>query len=235
MTGLASSPESAKDRGMGKPIVQKIIAVVLVIGGIIGASVLASSRKAPRRQAQEIQPLLVRVEAVQRQDVPMLVHGYGTVRPSVQIQIAPQVSGTVVRVHPQLVNGGFLYADEELLSIDPAEYTLQVEIQKAEVARAKVKLQQEQAESAVARAEWEEMNPGIKPDSPLTLREPQIEQARAELVAARARLENARLDLRRTSIKVPFAGRILEESVDVGPIQVTGFHLIQPEKKGWWI
>jgi RND family efflux transporter MFP subunit len=79
-----------------------------------------------------------------------------------------------------------------------------------------VKLQQEQAEAAVARAEWEEMNPGIKPDSPLTLREPQIEQARAELVAAKARLENARLNLRRTHISVPFDGRILEESVDVG-------------------
>jgi len=125
-------------------------------------------------------------------------------------------------VHSQLVNGGFLRAGEELLSIDPAEYKLQIEIQKAEVARAKVKLQQEQAEAAVARAEWEEMNPGIRPDSPLTLREPQIEQARAELVAAKARLENARLNLRRTRIKVPFAGRILEESVDVGQSLVAG-------------
>lgn len=222
MTGLASSGESVEDRGMGKPIVQKLIAVVLVVGGIIGASMLASSRKVPRREAREIQPLLVRVEAVQRQDVAMRVHGYGTVRPSVQIQIAPQVSGTVVRAHPQLVNGGFLRAGEELLSIDPAEYTLQVEIQKADVARARVKLQQEQAEAAVARAEWEEMNPGVRPSSPLTLREPQIEQARAELVAATARLENARLNLRRTLIKVPFAGRILEESVDVGQSLVAG-------------
>ena len=201
---------------MGKPIIQKLIAVLLVVGGIVGASVLASSRKPPRREPQEIQPPLVQVQAVQRQDVSMRVQGYGTVRPSVQIQIAPQVSGTAVRVHPQLVNGGFIRAGEELLRIDPAEYTLQIEIQKAEVARAKVKLQQEQAEAAVARAEWEEMNPGIKPDSPLTLREPQIEQARAELVAARARLENARLNLRRTHISVPFDGRILEESVDVG-------------------
>ncbi len=207
---------------MGKPIVQKLIAVMLVVGGIIGASVLASSRKAPRREPHKIQSPLVRVQAVQRQDVPMRVHGYGTVRPSVQIQIAPQVSGTVVWVHPQLVNGGFIRAGEELLRIDPAEYTLQVEIQKAEVARAKVRLQQEKAEAAVARAEWDEMNPGIKPDSPLTLREPQIEQAQAELVAAQARLENARLNLRRTHISVPFDGRILEESVDVGQALVAG-------------
>ena len=201
---------------MGKPVIQKLIAVILVVGGIVGAGVLTSSRKAPRREPQEIQPPLVQVQAVQRQDVPMRVRGYGTVRPSVQIQIAPQVSGMAVRVHPQLVNGGFIRAGEELLRIDPAEYSLQVEIQKAEVARAKVKLQQEQAEAAVARAEWDEMNPGIKPDSPLTLREPQIEQARAELVAAKARLENARLNLSRTHISVPFDGRILEESVDIG-------------------
>lgn len=207
---------------MGKPIVQKLTAVMLVVGGIIGASMLASSRQAPRREPHKIQSPLVRVKAVQRQDVPMRVHGYGTVRPSVQIQIAPQVSGPVVWVHPQLVNGGFIRAGEELLRIDPAEYTLQVEIQKAEVARAKVRLQQEKAEAAVAQAEWDEMNPGIKPDSPLTLRKPQIEQVQAELVAAQARLENARLNLRRTRISVPFDGRILEESVDVGQSLLAG-------------
>lgn len=207
---------------MAKPIAQKLIALVLVIGGIIAASVLASSRQAPSREPQEIKPPLVRVQKVQRQDVPMRVHGYGSVRPSVQIQIAPQVSGTVSRVHPNLVNGGFVRAGEELIVIDPAEYTLQVEIQKAEVVRAKVRFEQEKAEAAVARAEWEEMNPGVKPDSPLTLREPQIEQAQAELVAAQARLENARLNLRRTRISAPFDGRIVEESVDVGQSLVAG-------------
>ena len=207
---------------MAKSIAQKLIAIVLVIGGIIAASVLASSRQAPRREPQESKPPLVRVQAVQRQDIPMRVHGYGTVRPSVQIQIAPQVSGTVIHVHPNLVNGGFIRAGEELITIDPAEYTLQVEIQKAEVVRAKVRFEQEKAEAAVARAEWDEMNPGVKPDSPLTLREPQIEQAQAELVAAQARLENTRLNLRRTRISAPFDGRIAEESVDVGQSLVAG-------------
>ena len=222
LTGLAHNRVAAKDRGMAKPIAQKLIALVLVIGGIIAASVLAASRQAPHREPQAIKPPLVRVQAAQRQDAPMRVHGYGTVRPSVQIQIAPQVSGMVIRVHPNLVNGGFVRADEELIVIDPAEYTLQVEIQKAEVVRAQVRFEQEKAEAAVARAEWDEMNPGVKPDSPLTLREPQIEQARAELVAAQARLENARLNLRRTRIRAPFDGRIVEESVDVGQSLVAG-------------
>jgi Membrane-fusion protein len=48
------------------------------------------------------------------------------------------------------------------------------------------------------------------------LRKPQLEGAKASLAAAEALLKKARLDQQRTHILAPYAGRILEQQVDIG-------------------
>ena len=51
--------------------------------------------------------------------------------------------------------------------------------------------------------------------SSLTLREPQVAQARAQLSASRAALERVRLDLERTTIRAPFSGILRRKLVDL--------------------
>ena len=67
-------------------------------------------------------------------------------------------------------------------------------------------LEREIAESELARKDWEELGEGEA--SPLTLRIPQLEEARALLNAAEADLEKAKLNLERTIISLPFDGLI---------------------------
>jgi RND family efflux transporter MFP subunit len=50
----------------------------------------------------------------------------------------------------------------------------------------------------------------------LVLRGPQVKRATANVASAQARLENAKLNLERTSIQAPYAGRILTKNADVG-------------------
>ena len=58
--------------------------------------------------------------------------------------------------------------------------------------------------------------------SPLTLWEPQMEAAEAALARDRAVLAAAELQLSRTEVHAPFAGVVLEESVDVGQFVAAG-------------
>jgi len=121
------------------------------------------------------------------------------------------------------VSGCFLEADAPMLRIDPYDYEQAVVRAAAEIAAAKLRLAQEQAEADVARAEWEELGEG--PPSDLTARVPHLENARAAVAAAEANLVRAEHDLERTEIKAPYAGRVREKAVDVGQFVSPGNQL----------
>jgi len=107
-----------------------------------------------------------------------------------------------------------------LVRIDPRDYELAVAQAEAQVAQAQVRVDVEEAEAAVAKEEWQSLGSG-EPTA-LTLREPQMAEARASLQASEARLEQAQLALERTVIKAPFDGRIREKKVDIGQFVAPG-------------
>ncbi len=152
----------------------------------------------------------------------MVVHGYGTVSPKVQVELVPQVSGKVVWVSPQFKAGGFARRDEQILKIDPLDYELGVRQARALVADAQVRLETEIAEAEVARSEWEQLHPNTEPTSTLVLRDPQIRQARAALESAEAQLAVSELNLERTTLSLPFDAQIISEMVDLGQYVMSG-------------
>jgi RND family efflux transporter MFP subunit len=209
---------------MSPKALKLVIPIVVLIAGAAAAALIASARKAPPRVDRPPLGPLVEVVATQRADVPIVVTGHGEVVARVAVDIVPQVQGQVVRVHPSFVAGGFFKAGEVLVVIEPRDYELAVERAQAAVARAKVTLEREQAEAEVAREEWNGLHPGEEPTG-LVIREPQIRQAEAELAAAVADLDVAKLNLERTRISLPFDGVVVSESVDVGQFVGNGSRL----------
>jgi RND family efflux transporter MFP subunit len=207
---------------MSRNTLKIVLPVVVLIVGVAAAMLLASSRKAPPRTERVSLGPLVEVIVAEVGDVPIVITGHGEVGAKVAVDVVPQVSGQVDRVHPALVAGGFFKAGEPLIVIDPEDYELAVERAVAAVARAQVALEREQAEAAVAREEWDALNPGEEPPSGLVVREPQVRQAEAELAAAQADLHAAQLSLARTKVSVPFEGTVVSESVDVGQYVTPG-------------
>ncbi len=87
-------------------------------------------------------------------------------------------------------------------------------------------LAEEQARSAQAAADWKRLgNPGKAP--PLVLRTPQLNAAKASVASAEAALAIARLNLERTRIRAPYAGRVLDTEVDLGQVVSSGTTLGQ--------
>lgn len=211
-----------RQRFTGRGLLQALLAIVIVGVGIAGAVTFYLLKKPPERMQQDLQAPLVEVIQLHSEDIPMVVQGYGTVIPKVQVDIIPEVAGKVVYIHPGFIVGGFIPANQTMLRIDPRDYELAVRQAEAAVADAKVLLETEQAEADVARTEWKQLHPDTEPTSPLVLRQPQIRKAQALLDSSEAQLATTQLRLERTNLSLPFDVLITTESVDLGQYIVTG-------------
>ena len=201
---------------------QLLFALAITIFGILILLILVKLKKPPQRVEKENPAPLVEVTTLNIRDIQMIISGYGTVTPKVQVEIVPQVSGKLVSVNPQFKAGGFIPAGSPLLEIDPRDYELAVQQAQAIVAEAVVKLDLEKAEAQVARQEWDQINPNTEPTSPLVLRQPQIRQAQAKLESAKAQLAAANLSLERTKLSLPIDVRIVSEKIDLGQYVIAG-------------
>ncbi len=187
---------------------------VLAAAGWYGMELLGSAPDPVKRPPRPNVPT-VEVMEVRPTDYPIMVPSRGSVSPRTQSTLIPEVSGRIVEVSPNFRPGGFFEAGEPLLRIDDSDYRQAQVITRAELAQARLNLREEQAQADQARLDWDKLGMGGKPGE-LTLRRPHLENRRAEVAAAQARLERAETDLQRTRIRAPYAGRVLEKKVDVG-------------------
>jgi RND family efflux transporter MFP subunit len=191
-----------------------LLPVAVLVVAAFAAVTLVGMQTPPETVSVPSRPPVVRVHTVTLEDHQFSVETQGTVRPRTEGKVVPEVAGRVVWVSPDFVSGGFLETGAAILRVDPYDYEQGVVRAAAEVAAARLRLAQEEAESEIARAEWEELGEGPPPD--LTVRVPQLENARASVAAAEANLVRAQQDLDRTEIRSPYAGRVRERAVDVG-------------------
>ena len=213
----------------------RLLTIAVIIIGASGiAGVMIMVRPDPPRRPAEPESPIVSVETVVVGSGPIPVFGGGTVRPRWEIDIAPEVGGKIVAVSPNLQSGGHVSAGEVLVRIDPADYENRVQQAEADVATQRVALLQAQEEAQIARTEYEQFRAresrrgnGAAPPSPLVLREPQLQAARAALARAEAQLRDAELVLSRTAVTSPFDGRVRNEVADLGRLVAAGQSLGQ--------
>jgi RND family efflux transporter MFP subunit len=203
---------------------------VLIAAGIVGGALVIAVvgvmlRPSPPRAVPPDQTPVVITLPVVGWTEPLLVIGSGTVRPSAEIDVTPQVGGRVVWVSPGFVSGGRVAAGEPLVRIEQADFQNRVAQARAQVAQDEVAVLQAEEEARIAAEEFRRFqarNGTTGDPSPLTLRQPQLDAARAGLARSRAALSDAELALARTEITAPFDGVVRNESVDVGGIAAAG-------------
>jgi len=202
----------------------KVLRVVLPLAilavAVMAAVAMVSLRPTVETRPPDIKPPLVRVADVKMQDRQLTVTSQGTVSPRTESALVPEVSGRVIWVSPHFVSGGFFEKGEALLKVDSHDYEQAVIRSRADVANAKLRLAQEEAEFKVAHNEWEDLGKGEA--TSLTLREPQLENAKAALAASEANLVTAERNLERTQIRASYVGRVRQKDVDVGQFVTIG-------------
>ncbi len=203
---------------------QGVVSGVLIILAMVmlTISVINVSKK-PKEKKRRFNTLAVIADYAKQEDVQLKVSTQGEARPQIEIDLVPQVGGKVVYVSPNFIEGGIFRKGETLLRIEDADFKVAVIRAQAGVAQAQQVLVREQAEGEIARQDYAELGRGEP--SPLALREPQQAQARASLQAAQAELDSAKLNLSRTEVRAPFAGRVRSKTSDIGQFVTPGSRL----------
>lgn len=209
-------------------IISFLAAGVIIVASVALAAFLISRAPEPTRTEPPPQIPFAQTGLVAAGSGPIPVYGSGTVRPSAEIDIAPQVGGKIVWVDPEFRSGGRVQAGQTIFRIEEADYRYRVQEAEAALAARRVALLEEQERAKVARLDYELYSArqgdsdSTSAASPLTLREPQLNAARAELQREEARLAEVNLALSRTRVIAPFEGFVREESVEVGQIVSPG-------------
>ena len=205
-----------------------LLAGLILLGSVGVAGFMVSLKPEPARKPPPSRIPFAATAEVLAGSGAILVRGAGTVRPSAEIDVSAEINGKVVWVDPAFQSGGRVNQGQVLFRIDDTDYRNSVEQARANVAAQQVELLQADEETRIARSEYAQFRRRQAEDassseaSPLTLREPQLEAARAALDRDRARLADTELALSRTQVRAPFNGVVRTESIDVGQFVSAG-------------
>lgn len=192
---------------------------VIILGSLLllAAVIRMNPPEAPQHRNSGGPAMVVETLNVVPRDYLVALKSYGIIRPRTRSMLVAQVEGQIIDLNPNLRDGGFFERGDVLVTIDSRDHTADVRIAEAALADARQTLAEAQARSNQAREDWARLgNEGEIPD--LVLRVPQLEAARARVLSAESSLQKARLDLERTEIRAPFAGRVLTKFVDLGQV-----------------
>ncbi|WP_444938009.1 efflux RND transporter periplasmic adaptor subunit [Microbulbifer sp. JMSA002] len=208
----------------------KLLFTVLAIGAAAITAVVLLKPKPEEKPPEVVVPPVADVLYAEPGRQTLLVPSQGTVHARHEIEVVARVGGVIEGVGEAFVPGGFFAEGESLLQLEQADYIYKVTRAESQLADAKSALAQEQGRAKQAKREWR--NLGSEAANALFLRKPHLEAAEAAVAAARADRDQAKLDLARTAVKTPFAGRVVETYVDLGQYITPGTPLAKIHSTG---
>ncbi|MFT7564577.1 MAG: RND family efflux transporter MFP subunit [Bacteroidia bacterium] len=207
----------AKIRGFTVRKILKTSAPVLVLAlGVGVVQALVATKPAPEKKDDALRLVSLYVDEVFTETSNISVQTQGEARPKTEIDLIPQVSGRITFVAEEFAEGAEFSPNTTLIKIEDSEYKLAVVQAEARIAETETNLQRELATAQNKQEQWaSKIAEGVIP-TPFALNEPQVAEARAKILSAEAELTEAKLNLSRTQIKVPFLGRVMEKTIGVG-------------------
>ncbi len=204
-------------------IFKVLLPVFIILTGIAAASYLKKTGPTSERRPPVTLAPVVQVKELFPGNHLAMINAMGTIIPARNVELKSRVSGEIIDIHPEFIEGGFLKAGTKILQIDPVDYELALIQKEKALADAVYEYKLELGRQEVARREWELL--GLEKDASareieLALRKPHLEKAQAAITAAEAEVKKAQLDLSRIQIITPFNAIVRARHVNLGS-QVT--------------
>lgn len=191
----------------------KTLAFRLLLTGSLGAAFAWGTwailqTEPPPRKARPEAPIPL-VQVLPSQPASHVLHSrvHGSVQAAHALTVRPQVGGRLEYLHPAFEPGGVIPAGDPLYRIEDSDYRLAVKAAQADIAKARADIAIEQGRRKVAAEELQLLEDSIEVDPAsrdLALRDPQLRQVRAELLRAQNALDQAQLQLDRSSASLPY-------------------------------
>jgi multidrug resistance efflux pump len=193
------------------------IALAILALGLIAAVILVKTRpEAERRKPPRMTPV-VECELLTKGTQEVVLNLLGTVMPAESIELKAQVSGEIVKVDDNWIEGGILKEGAAAVTLEATDYRIALRQAEADLAQAQSEFELEIGRQDVAKREWKLLG-SDEGDRDLALRVPQLKAAQARVETARARKEAAELAVSRTGVKVPFNALVVERRMNRGDI-----------------
>src|SRR6185295_9125602 len=163
------------------------------------------------------QALPVPVQVIEEHEVSTWDEFSGRLEAVERVDVRSRVAGQVKSVH--FTEGALVKRNDLLVTIDPDPYAAEVDRAQAQVVAAQARLNYAKSENQRARRLWEE--------SAIARRELDERvngelEADANLRAAQAALQSARLNLGYTQVRAPVSGRVGKLEITVGNLVAAG-------------
>ena len=190
-------------------------AAILATGGALVGTRLSHAEAPTPSQAPQAVP--VTVAAVVAQKVALWDEFSGRLEAVQRVDVRARVAGAVQSVHFR--EGALVKQGELLFTVDPAPYAAEVERAEAQVAAAQARVTYTRSELERATRLWDERAIAQREHDE---RQNAQREADANLRAAQAALQAARLNLGYTQVRAPVAGRVGRIEVTVGNLVAAG-------------
>jgi multidrug efflux system membrane fusion protein len=201
-----------KQRNIVTAVAAALLVAALAAGGLLERFEAQANAKPAAPPA-----VPVTVAAVERRTVTPFDEFSGRLEAVDRVEVRARVSGAVQSVH--FTEGALVKSGDLLVTIDPAPYAAEVERAQAQVAAAQARLDNAVTEQGRSERLWKEQAIAQRElDAAVNTRR----AAEADLRAAQAALQIARLNLGYTQVRAPIAGRAGKLEVTVGNLVAAG-------------
>lgn len=217
-------------KGASNPA-KKIAIIVVVLGLMAGGAYFLVSKKQTEAQGSTYV-----TRPVEKTDISIIVTASGNLKPTNQVVIGSELSGTVMEVHAD--TNDTVKKGDPLLRLDTEKLEQQTERSRANLLSAKARVKQSEATLKEAQAtlarqeELLELSGGKTPSravmessrAVLARAEADLQSAEASVVASEAEIGAIESDLARALIRSPVDGMVLLRSIEVGQTVAASFN-----------
>jgi multidrug efflux system membrane fusion protein len=162
-------------------------------------------------------PPVVRTALAVLADTPLVITAFGTTGDRANVDVAPQVSGTITRRYVE--DGAIVTNSQPLFEIDPRDYALRVRQVESQLSADRANL--ELARSTLKRS-TELHDKKLLSDEDFDALRTRVDAASAQVAADEATLDQARLSLSRCTVAAPLAGICSKRYLDEGNLAAAG-------------
>ena len=193
------------------------VGTVVLAAAAYGVSGLRHSAASEKPAGSAPPAIPVTVAAVERREVTPYDEFSGRLEAVDRVEVRPRVAGAIQSAH--FTEGSLVRAGDLLLTIDPAPFAAEADRAQAQLAAAQARLDNATTERERAKRLWDEHAIAQRElDERVNARR----SAEADVRAAEAALQIARLNLGYTQVRAPVSGRVGKLEVTVGNLVAAG-------------
>ena len=190
---------------MKKTSLASLAGAIIVVGGGIWYMTHHSAESAGGQKSLNAQqgPTVVSIIAPKRQDVPVELQANGTVTPISTVDLHPQTTSTIAKVH--IKEGQFVKSGELMFTLDDRTERANVDKAQAQVERDRASLADYERQY---KRSLELLDKKFIAQGAVDTLKSQVDSARALLQADVAAVRSASVDASYTAIRAPMTGRV---------------------------